>query len=402
MKLTIFGGITGFNKSEFIKKFAVKCLEKHGYSQDLENDDSRSFIHYLKFEDELLAETESVSISDFLAIPSFTEKINSIERTFLRIGKQIAENEEHVFLDIHLSYLCQSQFFTPIYAANLRELDPLSDAQITVVTLIDDVYNIWKNLKTREDEYPKTSLRLREILAWRSVEQLQAEAAVFHYTTENRQVKNYLFAVRHPFESIYNLLFTEEPICLYLSIPITNTRNHPNRIKDINRFRKTMYDFASETGVVIFDPVTIDELALQFAISDGENYVLNAENRWPLETDLLVDEPDWPIKIPHNEVEEAQEDIVNNIKPRDFKLIDNSIFTIVYRKNFGGSSRGVLEEIRYTNFRGKRVYVYDPIEDAENEIPHPFDQDEIGFRNREEFYDGIKKGIEFYRARLRK
>ena len=50
----------------------------------------------------------------------------------------------------------------------------------------------------------------------------------------------------------------------------------------------------------------------------------------------------------------------------------------------------------YTNSRGKRVYVYDPVEDAEDEKPHPFDQDKIGSRNIEEFYDKIKKGIEFY------
>ena len=351
MKLTIFGGISGFNKTEFLQNFAARCLEKHGYSQDLENADSRSFLHYLKFEDELLQETESVDMANFLAKPSFLEKINTIERTFFRIGKQIVENEaEHVFLDIHLCCLYQSHFFPPIYSANLRELDPLSDAQITVVTLIDDVYNIWKNLKIREEQYPKTRLRLREILAWRSIEQLQAEAVAFHYTSEDRQIKNYLFAVRHPFESLYNLLFTEKPLCLYLSFPITNTRNHPNRVEDINRFRKTMYEFASELGVVIFDPVTIDELALQFAISDGENYVLNAENRWPLEITLLVNEPDWPIKIPKNEVDEAQTDIGNNIRPRDFKLIDDSIFTIVYRKNFGGLSRGVSEEINYSSF----------------------------------------------------
>ena len=121
--------------------------------------------------------------------------------------------------------------------------------------------------------------------------------------------------------------------------------------------------------------------------------------RWPLENELLVPEPNWPIIIPDNEVQEAHSDIINNIKPRDFKLIDNSIFIIVYRKNLGGQSRGVTEEIRYANSRGKRVYVYDPDEDIEAGISHPFEQGIYEYRDKENFYDGIRKGIEFFLKR---
>lgn len=403
MHLTIFGGITGFDKTEFIKSFTLQCFRKYGYPQDLYDEDSKRFIHYIKFEDELLAETEAVSVADFLAKPSFPEKIKSIEKTYLRIGRQIEDNEaEHVFLDIHLSCLYQSQFFPPIYSANLRELDPLNEATVKVVTLIDDVFVIWQKLREREDLYPNTSLRLREILAWRSVELLQAEAVAFHYTTEERPARNYLFAIRHPFDSLHNLLFNKDPIGLYLSYPITRTRNIHERVQDINNFRKSMYDMGRELEVVILDPVTIDELALTSAPLECEFRVLSEKNRWPLETELLVSEPDWPINIPEVEVEEARRDISNNIRQRDFKLIDQSIFTTVYRKNFGGSSKGVIEEIRYTNSSGKRAYVYDPLEDGNGGVPHPFDQDEIGSRTVEEFYDRIRKGIDYYKTKRQK
>jgi len=112
LKLTIFGGITGFDKTDFIRNFTLKSLEKHGYVADLEDEESRNFIHYIKFEDVLLDVTGSADISRFLARPSIHDKIISVERVFSRIGTQIKESEaEHVFLNIHFSCTHQSQFF---------------------------------------------------------------------------------------------------------------------------------------------------------------------------------------------------------------------------------------------------------------------------------------------------
>lgn len=400
MKLTIFGGITGFNKSDFIRSFTSKCLEKHGLSTDLACDESRDFIHYIKFEQVLLDVTESMDLSHFLAKPSLHVKNHDIERTFRRVASIIEDsNAEHVFLDIHFSCLYQSQFFSPIHAANLNELAPHSDTEIRVVTLIDDVYQIWNNLKKREDEFPNTSLRLREILSWRSVEYLFGETVALNYTDEDRRASNVVFAVRHPFISLYNLLFIDNPVCVYLSFPITRTRSVPERVDDINKFRKKMYEIAEEYNIVVFDPVTIDELALRNAPLHEGARVLKAAHRWPLETEILVNKPEWPIIIPNNEVQEAELDIMNQIKPRDYKLIDSSIITTVYRRNFGGPSTGVNEEIRYAIGRGKGVFVYDPLEDSDAEEPHPFDPDINGSREIEDYYSNIIKGIEYYKAR---
>ena len=155
MKLTIFSGITGFDKSTFILNFTKQSLTRNGFSDTMDDVDSKSHILYIKFEEELLQETGAVDVANFLAKPSFPEKIRLIEKTFQRVGKKITENEsEHVFLNIHLTCLYNSLFFPPLYAANLRELDPLSDSDIKVITLIDDVYNIWNNLKLREDKFP--------------------------------------------------------------------------------------------------------------------------------------------------------------------------------------------------------------------------------------------------------
>lgn len=402
MKLTIFAGITGFNKSEFIQSFACKSLELNGYPPNLNDPEAKKFIHYIKFEDELLDITESTDISRFLAKPSFHEKTTEVERAFSRIGDMIGKiDSEYVFLDMHLSCLYQSQFFPPLNASYLSELDPTSDAEIKVITLIDDVFQIWNNLKQREEEYPNTSLRLREILVWRSIEYLLGETVALNFTTESRRVTNYLFAVRHPFVSIYNLVFIENPICVYLSYPISKTREHLERISNINNYRKRMYEIAEKENIVVFDPVTIDELALSKATFENGNRVLTKEHRWPIEMETLVPEPTWPIKIPDSEVDEAMPDISNQIRPRDFKYVDSSIITSVFRKNYGGPSTGVSAEIQYANSRGKRVYVYDPVEDAIAGIPNPFDQDVIGSRDLEAFFESLVKGIDTYRKTRR-
>jgi len=395
LHLIIFGGITGFNKSEIIETFTRKKLKQDGFSEEFEDEASKRRIFYVKFEDELMRVSGSTDIESFLGKPSFREKCLFMESAFTNIGRSIKEIEpDYVFLNIHLIYFYQSQFFPPFYKPNWKELDPNQEAQIKVITLVDDAFVIWKELKEREDIHPNTSLRLREILAWRSIEMLQAESVALEYT-EYAPVNNYLVPVRHPFETFHNLVFQEEPKAIYLSFPITNTREHEECIKDINKFRKNMYELASEVGVVVFDPVTIDELSIRFADKEGSNLVLKEHNRWPLEIDSLAKEPDWPIIISEDEVQEAKEDIRNNIRPRDFKFIDNSILTAVYRKRYKGLSTGVTDEIRYANSRGKRVYVYDPPEDSESGEPHPFDPHEIGFRNLDEFYKDIKKGLEY-------
>ena len=92
-------------------------------------------------------------------------------------------------------------------------------------------------------------------------------------------------------------------------------------------------------------------------------------------------------------------DIRNQIKTRDFKLIDSSIVTSVYRRSFGGYSKGVTDEIRYAIQRGKGVFVFDPPEDSETVDPHPFDLTVNGSRNVEEFYENLEKGIKYYKAR---
>lgn len=401
MDLTIFAGIAGFDKSDYLKKFIRLSLKRHEYSDDLDSSESKRFIRYIKFEDELLRVDGSTDMPTFLDKPSLKEKTEVIERTFTEIGRQIKSYEtKHVFLDIHLSYFRRSQFTPPLLLANLRELVPHDQIPVKVITLIDDIFAIWQNLRKREIEYPRTSLRLREILSWRSIEMLQGEAVAMNYTNENRDVKNYLVAVRHPEDTLFNLVFNPKPISFYLSFPITNTRNRSGCVSDINRFRKRIQRIAFKNGAVIFDPVTIDELSLEMALQSTRNEIvtLRKEMRWPLEPNHLIEEPDWPIRIPREEISEISGDVEDNVKARDFKLIDNSRFVASYRPNYMGTSRGVAAEINYSIMQGRRVYVYDPPKDRKESPLHPFDPWLISCTDFDDFMGKIAE----YIAQLRR
>ncbi len=396
MDVTILAGITGFDKSAFLKKFVKTCLGKEGYPEDLGSRDSQRFIQYVKFEDELLKEDKTATdIPGFLEKQSFREKCDTIERTFKRIAGQVNSGTSHFFLDIHLSYYKRSGFLPPMSVANFRQLVPYDDTPVKVVTMIDDVFVIWKNLRSREDRYPGTQLRLREILAWRSLEMLQAESVAMNYTNEQRNVENHVVAVRHPIETLHNLIFRPKPLRAYLSFPITRTRNEVELVKVINNFRGRIHTLASNHNSVLFDPVTIDELALKTALEADkeprEDLVrLRRDMRWEIDVDKqLVGEPEWPIDIPRQQVEEVLPDISNNIRARDFKLIDTSRFTIAYRPHLGGESKGVKQEIDYTVQQGKRVYAYDPEEDSGRQDPHPFDTNVVVYKDDQEFVNRI-------------
>lgn len=378
MKLTIFAGITGFDKSEAIQNLAKKCLNQNGLSEDLNSKKSAEFIKYIKFEDELLKVDGSQDIATFLGKHSLKAKSDSIEATFTRINKQIKKQKSrinHLFLDIHLSYLRYSEYAPPLSLAGFRELVQ-DDTPIRLITLIDDVFVIYDNLKKRETDFPDTKLRLREILSWRSVEMLQAEGLAGFYTNESRSIKNYLVSVRHPIETLLNLVVSDSPKTAYMSYPITKTRTSKESIDDINNARNDLHRIFAEYGAVLFDPVTIDELALNPKSVEGDTIVLNADSRWPITDNALVKPISWPIEIPTDQIREVKPDIVNQIRARDFKLIDNALFTSVYRPNLGGFSTGVNAEITYSESQGRGLHIYDPPGDGSTAQPktNPFTQ----------------------------
>ena len=218
MKVVIISGISGIGKNNFIRKLIE-------YAKI--NDESE----IIKFEDKMVdperGNDSPTNIITFLDQPSLRNKINTIETTFEWIQKtKFDPNKKYIFLDVHLTYYKNSEYFPPLNSSNyngwLSCICP--NAEILIINLIDDVFNIWKSISDKIEDYPHTQLTLREILGWRSLEALQSESLTNILNSEQegeRRVRTYMVSVRHPPSTFKNLLLPKTPICIYLSYPIS-------------------------------------------------------------------------------------------------------------------------------------------------------------------------------------
>lgn len=408
--ITIFSGISGIDKEQFLKRLVSKI--KKGIQ-----------VFQINFEKELLNEDRnppesSSDMPTFLNSDDAKLKLQTIETNYSWIAKKIdtiPSETTDIFLNMHLSYFKNSEFYPPFVPLYFNQIfTKFPESEVRIITLIDDIFSIWQKIKDRESSgFLNTQLTLREILAWRSLESLRAEELKQHVMISEegtRRISNYVVSIRHPFETFYNLIFEQNPNRIYLSFPITETRKNKQDIADVNSFRKTMYTVGSKNNVVIFDPVAIDELAMSEPLEKAKNesselVTIKQEHRWPLEnSNSLADEVKWPITIPSDQVEDAIKDINNQIATRDYTLVDTSIFLCVYRPLFDGKlSRGVDAEIKRANAHMKRVIMYNPKEDQEKQSQasstHPFGNRVDPFEDREKFFEHIQQVIDLKKAR---
>lgn len=398
--LTIFAGISGIDKGHFISSLLKKS----------EMNEKTLLIN---FEDELIADRGKTSIAD---LPTFLNSTNpalkfEVFRTsFSEIAKKIRDRRStitNIFLSMHLSYYKNSEFYPPFMPMFFKEiLTLLPDSKIRIITLIDDIFVTWKKISDREKlaVYKDTKLTLREILAWRSLEFLRGEALKEHINMVDYggRASHYMVSIRHPHPTFHNMIFHDSPTRIYLSYHISESRKTPQGKSDINQFRLQMHKFGRKEKVPIFDPVTIDELAMMFALQKArsknsgiQNIRFQEEDRWPTElTDLDTKDVTWPIRLPAHEIDQVGADITNQIRSRDYTLVDTATHLAVYRPFFNGKmSQGVDAEIKRANDNFSKVVVYHPTEDRKDEgaSPHPFGNVGVTFADKKKFVEHLQK-----------
>lgn len=406
----MFAGISGLDK-----KGVVDSIVAHSRR--------RGDVHRVDFEEELLNRPplDCPDIPSFLDIHSRQQKLDAMAGTFGRITRDIEgqDSAPHVFLTMHLTYFKNSEFFPPLMPSLFSPLlDKLAGARMNIITLIDDAFTIRGRLGSRdEDMHPGTALRLREILVWRSQEALCAEGLKIHMgnMTETgggkEPVRSYMVSVNHPHATFENLIFNDRPKRAYLSYPISSTRSSSGAVSEINGFRREAHAVGAETGTAVFDPVTVDEIALRAALerpAGGDTVVLEEADRWPLgEIGPVSRGPAWPVEIPRSEVDEvlpsrgpgsgrAAGDIENQIASRDYRLVEDANFLAVYRPMFNmKKSAGVDAEIRYAKEFGKKVVVYHPPQDSGGDAASsPFGSNVVAKADRGEFIGYLRRALD--------
>ncbi len=403
--ITIFTGISGIDKKDFLNKLIKKSKM-----------DGKVLV--LNFEDELIKEERGLrnpipNIPTFLNSPNGALKLQVFSSNFSWIGKKIRERKTsitEIFLNMHLSYYKNSEFYPPFIPLYFKEIfAQLPNSKIRIVTLIDDIFVISKKISDRETSagFLNTKLSLREILVWRSLEFLHGEALkeYVNISEEGSQRANHLMvSIRHPHETFHNLIFKDSKSRIYLSYHISESRKTKEGIDEINQFRKSMHAFGKKENAVIFDPVAIDELAMVFALKKQKEknkkltkLDFKEKDRWPLNiTNLNAKKVKWPIKIPSSEIEEVGNDISNQIKSRDYTLVDTATHLAVYRPYFNGKlSKGVEAEIRRANDNFSDVVVYHPKIDHidEGNTTHPFGSSVTMFDDKNKFIQHLQMVI---------
>lgn len=323
---------------------------------------------------------------------------SSFEKIILKIDEiKSANPKQNILLNIHSCYF-HNRTQEYISLIDLKFLEKISPSLI--VTVIDDIYEIHHRLTEPGGIYHDETnvsntqmiLRLLRLLDWRAKETMMSR-----FLANQLGIKNYVFAVKHSFETFSNLLF-EDLQKAYLSHPITEVRRLQNRglHEEANKIMSEITEISDRLSSLFttFLPTTIDEFRIKNAVSeDGhtKNYYAVLGKRWESEIfekpkDLLyinsgfkdINEL-WKLnteEIPKldeqiNNLLETLSDIISDqVTVRDYTLVEQSNMLVIYRPIFNGNaSGGVFEEFRYykklIKDTGQKImcYIYCPEED---------------------------------------
>ena len=265
----------------------------------------------------------------------------------------------------------------------------------TIVTLIDDVHNLWWQTEARaHGEYHRGRPTLEQLIMARRCEQLIGDVISLQTRPPARHL---VLAALHPVSTLGNYIFTGSKL-VYLSFPITRPREmqqqgDPRGVDAVNGFLERAYDVQrSSRGSVFVNPLSIDELQLGQAFSDEDCQTTVIEDgkeveavrfdlaeRWNLDHLWERDDCLSPGPIPEEnrnplfkwQLEDALGLIRSDVGWRDFRLVMQAdalaVFSPVMAR--GRLSRGVKAEIRAACAQMTPVYVYqDPALDTEGKF----------------------------------
>lgn len=268
-----------------------------------------------------------------------------------------------------------------------------------VITLIEDVYNIWWRTEAR---VPAGSHELRptleQLLMARRAETIVGDyivASLYRYSRSiGEKVRHVMLSVNHPVQVLERLIF-DEALPVYISFPISAPRRlmgHHQQEKQnlgeqivhaINEFHHlALKAQATSTSLSYISPLAIDELPFGKVVSSstkGTEFInFDVSNsRWSLDnlwgnTPLLSAPPPPPTPIKSEEVEDVQGLIKTDVGWRDARLALQSRFLAVFSPVMPQTdgtydkARGVIAEIEYAIANTIPCYIFqDPRFDPE-------------------------------------
>lgn len=280
---------------------------------------------------------------DYLRAVTFEELLKELERY------RGPDSSEDLVISTHVCFRWKKHLIPAFNLHYLNRIDP-----DVYVTIVDNVHAIKSRLERTQW---RGRLKLKDILVWRDEETFITEILAAY-----RQKPFYILARREPPSLLLDILYRvekkkaqgDEPtIKAYLSYPITHVLSEPEHFKMKDKVKEAL----RKAGVIVFDPITIDEAAL---VGLAENAQQSGADFFEVEAD------NHPLRLEVQEVLDARGDIVDQIVARDYKLIDQSDIIVVFYPTTAVSP-GVLNEIHYGFTHNKDVYAIFP-----HEVRSPF------------------------------
>ncbi|NHV99582.1 MAG: AAA family ATPase [Thaumarchaeota archaeon] len=242
-----------------------------------------------------------------------------------------AENYENIIISTHACFRWKKHVFQAFDFHYLNELSP--DAFITIS---DSALPIKMRLESSAQW--RGRLTLKEILVWRD-EEILLTKSIANY----RRKPFYIIPFSSPPETLFNLMFKQYSKKAYLSYPITHIEDREAKLADKDRFKNRLRTL----GLTVFDPGEIEDSFLLYKLKELKDI------GWEK---LVIEENGVKIEVHISEIEDVVEDLLDQIVARDYQLIDQSDFLIVYYFS-QVMSPGVLSEMTYGFSNNKKVFV---------------------------------------------
>lgn len=316
MAKLVVTGMSGSGREDYISS-AVEIMR----SRDLEVVEFD--VGSLMFE---TAENLGVEIPEGKILNLATSTLNYLRTTVFEKILRESSRHHNVIVNTHACFRWRKHLLQAFDFYYLNLLSP--DLYVNVV---DSILKV----KARLDSSPQWGgrLSLKDMLVWRDEETLITKSIA-----DFQGKPFYLIPAQQPPETLYMMMRDYSRPKAYLSYPMTHLKG-----EEADEFQVRLNEFVSRLrsrGLIIFDPSEVEDSDILDAAELGGEIVVDGKS----------------IKVDLKEVEGVKEDIYDQIVSRDYQLIDQSDFVIIYYY-VPVMSPGVLSEMTYAFSSAKDVYV---------------------------------------------
>lgn len=376
-KLVIAFGVTGTRKHDVLARFSEWCREQHDQEWEV-----------LTFESQFLYDEHTGGIER----ETFLDSKQAVQHSAWQGTWKAFRNHvqrlratspnTNVLISLHGCF-ARDHYGTRTFVQpqEVAELQPDN-----IVTLLDNVYDMWWETRRRAAGLQFVGIpTLEQLLSARRAETMIADQVAFSTTPP---IPHLVLSVHHPCETLWNWITHRSPKVVYLATPIAAPRrlqeeDDPSGIEEVDGFLRTAYQHQHEDSqLAVVSPLTIDELPLLQALMRSEADARSAKQYVGDDMPIRFDRESyaWDVDraiglpmlspaelapstrddIPAGEIRSAGGMIDTDVGWRDYRLVDQANFLVVFNPCFKKQDKisgSVLREIKYASARIP-VFIY--------------------------------------------